>query len=141
MFRFTSGIPADARLLEEDAGLLAEGLLLSGSFEMSTVIGPVWRQATEKFEGSSLRPSGWPHPPLRACEMKQVTPGTLGSLTHTLSFGDSRLNVVLTHAKSSAKAMPSLQATQRQPQTSTLMPPSISEYDSVGAQAGRDNRG
>jgi hypothetical protein len=30
----------------------------SGSFEMSVVIGPVCRQATEKFEGSPLRPSG-----------------------------------------------------------------------------------
>jgi hypothetical protein len=41
--------------------------------------------------------------------MKQVTPGTLGSsksLTHTLSFGDSRLNVVLMQARSSARAMP-----------------------------------
>ena len=38
-----------------------------------------------------------------------MTPGTLGSsnsLTHTLSFGDSKLNVVLTQTKSSALAMP-----------------------------------
>src|SRR5512132_70195 len=79
----------------------------SGSVERSVVIGPSCRQATEKFDGSSLSPSGWPQPPFRACEMKQVTPGTLGSsksLTHTLSFGDSRLKVVLTQARSSARA-------------------------------------
>lgn len=38
--------------------------------------------------------------------MKQVTPGTSGSsksLMQTLSFGESRLNVVLTQAKSSAE--------------------------------------
>src|SRR5260221_10830160 len=81
----------------------------SGSLARSTVIGPVWRQATEKFEGSSLRPSGWPQPPLRACDMWQVTPATLGSskwLTHTLSFGDSRLKVVLMQPRSSALAGP-----------------------------------
>jgi hypothetical protein len=39
--------------------------------------------------------------------MKQVTPGTLGSsklLTHTLSLGDVNLKVVLTQARSSARA-------------------------------------
>jgi len=39
--------------------------------------------------------------------MKQVTPGTFGSsklLTQTLSFGDSKLNIVLTQTKSSALA-------------------------------------
>jgi hypothetical protein len=39
--------------------------------------------------------------------MKQVTPGTAGSsksLMQTLSFGDSRLKVVLTQGKSSASA-------------------------------------
>src|SRR5512132_96150 len=79
----------------------------SGSVERSVVIGPSCRQATEKFDGSSLRRSGWPQPPFRACEMKQVTPGTLGSsksLTQTLSFGDSRLKVVLTQARSAARA-------------------------------------
>jgi hypothetical protein len=38
--------------------------------------------------------------------MKQVTPGTLGSsksLTQTLSFGESRLRVVLTQDRSSAE--------------------------------------
>src|SRR5262249_45898239 len=62
---------------------------LSGSFASSTVIGPTWRQDTEKLEGSSLSPKGWPHPPLRACETKQATPGTAGSsdsLTQTLSL-------------------------------------------------------
>src|SRR3954452_19240998 len=81
---------------------------LSGSVAMSTVTGPICRQATEKFDGSSLRPSGWPQPPFRACEIKQETPGTLGSsklLTHTLSFGESRLKVVLTQPTSSAIAM------------------------------------
>src|SRR6478672_8392977 len=81
----------------------------SGSVERSVVIGPSCRQATEKLEGSSLRPSGWPQPPFRACEMKQVTPGTLGSsksLTQTLSFGESRLKVVLTQDRSSAEATP-----------------------------------
>ena len=64
---------------------------------------------TEKFDGSSLRPSGWPQPPLRACEMWQTTFGTCGSsktLTQTLSFGDSRLNVVLTQSISAARAVP-----------------------------------
>jgi hypothetical protein len=39
--------------------------------------------------------------------MKQVTPGTFGSsksLTQTLSFGESRLKVVLTQDRSSAEA-------------------------------------
>jgi hypothetical protein len=79
----------------------------SGSVERSVVIGPSCRQATEKFDGSSLRPSGCPHPPFRACEMKQVTPGTLGSsklLTQTLSLGEVNLKVVLTQARSSARA-------------------------------------
>src|ERR1700761_3789914 len=76
----------------------------------STSIGPSWRQATEKFDGSSLRPNGWPQPPLRACEMWQTTFGTCGSsksLTQTLSFGDSRLKVVLIQPRSSACAVPS----------------------------------
>src|SRR5260221_4832931 len=81
----------------------------SGSLPRSTVIGPVCRQATEKFDGSSLSPSVWPQPPLRACEMWQVTPGTLGSsksTTQTLSFGDKRLNVVLMQPRLSALAIP-----------------------------------
>src|SRR6476646_2135038 len=80
---------------------------LFGNVEISVVIGPSCRQETEKFDGSSLRPKGWPQPPLRGCEMKRVTPGTFGSsksLTHTLSLGDSRLKVVLTQARSSARA-------------------------------------
>src|SRR5215471_17806680 len=80
---------------------------LSGSFARSTVTGPTWRQDTEKLEGSLLSPKGWPHPPLRACEIKQATPGTAGSsnsLTQTLSLGDRRLKVVLMHGKSSARA-------------------------------------
>src|SRR5580704_12728314 len=79
----------------------------SVNFDMSTLMAPVWRQATEKFDGSSLRPSGWPHPPLRACEMWQVTPATFGSsksATHTLSLGERKLNVVLTQLSSSARA-------------------------------------
>src|SRR3984893_16417002 len=79
----------------------------SVNFDMSTLMAPVWRQATEKFDGSSLRPSGWPHPPFRACEMWQVTPGTLGSsksATHTLSLGERKLNVVLMQLSSSARA-------------------------------------
>ena len=35
----------------------------------STVIGPTCRQETEKLEGSSFRPKGWPQPPFLACEM------------------------------------------------------------------------
>src|SRR5262245_28395920 len=80
---------------------------LLSSLEMSTSIGPTCRQATEKFEGSSLRPRGWPQPPLRAWEMWQTTPGTSGSsksLTQTLSFGESRLKVVLMQPISSARA-------------------------------------
>src|ERR1700730_3774644 len=79
----------------------------SVNFDMSTLMAPVWRQATEKFDGSSLRPSGWPHPPFRACEMWQVTPGTFGSsksATHTLSLGERKLNVVLMQLSSSARA-------------------------------------
>src|ERR1700730_6939897 len=79
----------------------------SVNFDMSTLMAPVWRQATEKFDGSSLRPSGWPHPPFRACEMWQVTPGTFGSsksATHTLSFGERKINVVLMQLSSSARA-------------------------------------
>jgi hypothetical protein len=78
-----------------------------GRVERSVAIGPSWRQETEKFEGSSLRPKGWPQLPSRACEKKQVTPGTFGSsksLTQTLSLGVSRLKVVLTQARSSARA-------------------------------------
>jgi hypothetical protein len=54
-----------------------------------------------------LRPSGCPHPPFRACEMWQVTPGTFGSskpVIHTLSLGESKLKVVLTQLNSSARA-------------------------------------
>src|ERR1700724_4045567 len=79
----------------------------SVNFDMSTLMAPVWRQATEKFDGYSLKPSGWPHPPFRACEMWQVTPGIFGSsqaVTHTLSLGESKLNVVLMQLKSSARA-------------------------------------
>src|ERR1700730_5871184 len=79
----------------------------SVNFDMSTLMAPVWRQATEKFDGSSLRPSGWPHPPFRACETWQVTPGTFGSsksATHTLSLGERKLNVVLIQLNSSARA-------------------------------------
>src|SRR5579872_4206456 len=82
---------------------------VSGNFEGSTLMGPIWRHATEKLDGSSFKPSVWPHPPLRACEMWHATPGTLGSsksLTHTLSLGESRLNVVLTQPSSSAFAAP-----------------------------------
>src|SRR5215475_10480219 len=81
---------------------------LDGNFERSVATGPACRQASEKFEGSSLRPSGWPQPPLRAWEMWQVTPATLGSsnsLTQTLSLGESSLKVVLTQARSSARAL------------------------------------
>src|ERR1700681_3456208 len=80
---------------------------LSDSLARSTLTGPVWRQATEKFDGSSLSPSGWPHPPFRACEMWQGTPGTFGSsksATHTLSLGERKLNVVLMQLSSSARA-------------------------------------
>src|ERR1700724_200031 len=80
----------------------------SVNFDMSTLMAPVWRQATEKFDGYSLKPSGWPHPPFRACEMWQVTPGIFGSskpVTHTLSLGESKLNVVLMQLKSSARAI------------------------------------
>ncbi len=76
------------------------------------------------MEGSSLSPSGWPHPPLRACEMKQVTPGTLGSskpLTQTLSFGESRLNVVLTQARSSAEAVSDTMRQSAAAATTSLM--------------------
>jgi len=51
--------------------------------------------------------------------MKQVTPGTFGSsksLTQTLSFGESRLKVVLTQDRSSAEATTLLRATNRQRQ-------------------------
>src|SRR5271156_2592422 len=77
------------------------------SFERSTSIGPDCLQDTEKFEGSSFKPSGWPHPPFLACEMWQTMPGIFGSskaLTHTLSLGESALNVVLTQSKSVACA-------------------------------------
>src|SRR5579875_260288 len=79
------------------------------SFDRSTSIGPTWRHETEKFEGSSLRPKGWPQPPLRACEIWQTTFGTCGSaksLTQTLSLGDRRLKVVLMQPRSSACAVP-----------------------------------
>src|SRR5438477_96679 len=79
----------------------------AGSVARSTAIGPIWRQEIEKFDGSSLSPSGWPQPPLRAWEIWQTMPGTRGSsksLTQTLSLGESRLNVVLTQARSSARA-------------------------------------
>src|SRR5215469_12990315 len=79
------------------------------SLARSTSIGPTCRHDTEKFDGSSLRPKGWPQPPLRACEMWQTTFGTCGSsnaLTQTLSFGDSRLKVVLMQSISAARAVP-----------------------------------
>src|SRR5512145_706778 len=45
---------------------------LSGSVEMSVVMSPSCRQATENFDGSSFSPSGWPQPPLRACERDEA---------------------------------------------------------------------
>src|SRR5260221_11092372 len=87
-----------------------------GSLAMSTEIGPICRQESEKFDGSSFSPSGWPQPPLRPCDMWQTTPGTRGSsksLTQTLSLGDSRLNVVLTQARSSALPGAAKPATDR----------------------------
>src|ERR1700723_4375860 len=77
------------------------------SFERSTSIGPTLRHGIEKLDGSSFSPSGWPQPPFRACEMWHATPGTCGSsktLTHTLSLGDNKLNVVLTQSRSVACA-------------------------------------
>src|ERR1700690_1371943 len=79
----------------------------SRSFDRSTSIGPICRHETEKLDGSSFSPSGWPQPPFLACDMWQTTPGTCGSsktLTHTLSLGDSTLNVVLTQLRSVACA-------------------------------------
>src|SRR5579863_826830 len=80
---------------------------LSRSFDRSTSIGPTCRHETEKFDGSSFKPNGWPHPPFRACEIWHATPGTCGSsntLTQTLSLGESALKVVLTQPRSSARA-------------------------------------
>src|SRR6478672_13609882 len=97
---------------------------LFGRVAMSVVTGPSCRQETEKFDGSSLRPKGWPQPPLRACEMKHVTPGTLGSsksLTQTLSLGDSRLKAVLTQARSSARATLDAASSSTTALNSTLM--------------------
>src|SRR5580700_6747135 len=81
----------------------------SASFERSTSIGPFCRHETEKLDGSSFSPNGWPHPPFLACEMWHAMPGTCGSsktLTHTLSLGENALNVVLTQLKSVACAEP-----------------------------------
>src|ERR1700722_12632270 len=79
----------------------------SPSFDRSTSIGPFCRHETEKLDGSSFKPNGWPQPPFLACEMWHTMPGTFGSsnaLTHTLSLGESALNVVLTQLKSVACA-------------------------------------
>src|SRR5580658_9040268 len=79
----------------------------SPSFDRSTSIGPFCLHETEKLDGSSFRPNGWPQPPFRACEMWHAMPGTCGSskaLTHTLSLGESALNVVLTQLRSVAYA-------------------------------------
>src|ERR1700730_6509977 len=79
----------------------------SASFDRSIAIGPICLHDTEKFDGSSFNPSGWRHPPFLACEMWHAMPGTCGSsktLTHTLSLGESALNVVLTQLKSVACA-------------------------------------
>src|SRR5580704_321019 len=79
----------------------------SRSFDRSTSIGPICRHEIEKLDGSSFKPKGWPQPPFLACEMWQTIPGTCGSsktLTHTLSFGDKALNVVLTQSRSVAWA-------------------------------------
>src|SRR5580693_8399104 len=80
---------------------------LSPSFDRSASIGPFCRHDTEKFDGSSFKPNGWPQPPFLACEIWQTMPGTCGSsktLTQTLSLGDSALNVVLTQSRSVACA-------------------------------------
>src|SRR5438477_7838402 len=74
---------------------------------MSVEIGPTWRHAIEKRDGSSARPNVPLTPPVRAWLMWQATPGTLGSskaLTHTRSFLPRNRNVVLTQGKSSARA-------------------------------------
>src|ERR1700734_2915652 len=72
-------------------------------------MGPFCRHETEKLDGSSFSPNGWPQPPFLACEMWQTMPGTFGSskaLTQTLSLGESTLNVVLTQLRSVARATP-----------------------------------
>src|ERR1700733_10962991 len=77
------------------------------SFDRSTSIGPDCLHDTEKLEGSSFKPNGWPHPPFLACAMWHTMPGICGSsktLTHTLSLGESALNVVLMQSKSVACA-------------------------------------
>src|SRR5437763_834009 len=74
---------------------------------MSTEIGPTWRQAIEKRDGSSASPRPPLMPPVRAWLIWHATPGTLGSsnaLTHTRSFGPTKRNVVLTQGRSSAHA-------------------------------------
>src|SRR5690242_6559776 len=56
--------------------------------------------------------------------MWQVTPGTFGSsnsLTQTLSLGESSLNVVLTQARSSARAKPGAKSNSAAAIRSSLM--------------------
>jgi len=43
-------------VLEENLGLLGDTDSSPGSFDMSVVMGPTWRQAIEKREGSSASP-------------------------------------------------------------------------------------
>jgi hypothetical protein len=60
-----------------------------------------------------------------------VTPGTLGSsnsLMHTLSLGDSSLKVVLTQARSSARAKPDIASSNAAAIKYALMDHPLAEF-------------
>src|SRR5205807_1228096 len=95
------GLPHRPHLVQDDRDTRARHL------QRRLAVGPTWRHAIEKRDGSSARPNVPLTPPVRAWLMWQATPGTFGSsnaLTHTRSFLPRNRNVVLTQGKSSARA-------------------------------------
>ena len=87
---------------------------LSGSLA-GRVMGPVWRQARENWDGSWARPRLPDTPPVRAWLTWQVTPGTLASLkasTQTLWLAPISFQVVVVQPISSAAAGPAASRTR-----------------------------
>jgi hypothetical protein len=116
------GDSVDACLLEENAGLLAEGLLplwqlrdvgcdrsglTAGNGEVGRIL----------VETKRLAPSAFAGPRDEASDARHL--GIVEVADTTLSFGESRLNVVLTQARSSGEAIPDAERPSAAAATST----------------------
>ena len=133
--------PKHVGVLEKDRGPLGVYQLLVGQLRDIGGDRPIWRQAIEKREGSSARPSPPLMPPVRAWLTWHATPGTFGSsnaLMQTLSFGPRKGNVVLRQARSSACAAA---AAPSRPTTTSITESSLDTVSSDHCPAKRQIRG